>query len=67
VRALGVALPYALAQAVFGGNAETAALAFKNAGNESGYYWLLTGILTAGFVVALLMRDTKQHSLILED
>ena len=49
VRALGVALPYALAQALFGGNAETAALSFKNHGNEAGYYWLLAAVLAAGF------------------
>jgi len=67
VRALGVALPYALAQAVFGGNAATAALAFKNAGNEAGYFWLFTGLLVISFVVALLMRDTGRYSQIRED
>jgi MHS family alpha-ketoglutarate permease-like MFS transporter len=67
VRALGVALPYAIAQAVFGGNAETAALAFKSAGHESGYYWLLAGIFAAGFIVTLLMRDTRANSRILDD
>lgn len=67
VRALGVAVPYALAQAVFGGNAETAALSFKNAGNESGFFWLVAGMLALGFGVSLLMRDTRKHSLILED
>ncbi len=67
VRALGVALPYALAQAIFGGNAETAALAFKNGGNEAGYFWLVTAVLGAGFVVAALMRDTKKYSRIVDD
>jgi MHS family alpha-ketoglutarate permease-like MFS transporter len=67
VRALGVAVPYALAQAVFGGNAATAALAFKNAGNEAGYFWLFTGLLAVSFVVAMLMRDTGRHSQIRED
>ena len=32
VRALGVALPYAIANALFGGTAEYVALWFKNAG-----------------------------------
>ena len=36
VRALGVAVPYAIAMAIFGGNAETAALHFKRIGNEAG-------------------------------
>jgi MFS transporter, MHS family, alpha-ketoglutarate permease len=67
VRAVGVALPYAIAHAIFGGNAETAALSFKNADNESGYFWLVAGLLAVGFVVALLMRDTARHSLILEE
>jgi MFS transporter, MHS family, alpha-ketoglutarate permease len=67
VRALGVALPYSLAQAVFGGNAETAALSLKNAGNEAGYFWVVAALLAAGFVVAALMRDTRKHSLILEN
>jgi MFS transporter, MHS family, alpha-ketoglutarate permease len=67
VRALGVALPYSIAQAVFGGNVETAALSLKNAGNEAGYFWLVAAFLAAGFVVAALMRDTRENSQILED
>jgi MHS family alpha-ketoglutarate permease-like MFS transporter len=67
VRALGVAVPYAIAMAIFGGNAETAALWFKKAGMESGYYWVVAGIMAIGFVVAASMRDTREHSLILED
>jgi MHS family alpha-ketoglutarate permease-like MFS transporter len=67
VRALGVAVPYALAMAIFGGNAEAAALWFKQAGMESGYYWVVAGIMAVGFVVAASMRDTREHSLIRED
>ena len=67
VRAIGVALPYALAQAVFGGNAETAALSFKNAGNESGFFWLVAAMLAASFVVSVMMRDTQKYSLIREE
>jgi MHS family alpha-ketoglutarate permease-like MFS transporter len=67
VRALGVALPYSIAQAVFGGNVETAALSLKNAGNEAGYFWLVAAFLAVGFVVATMMRDTRKHSLILEE
>jgi MFS transporter, MHS family, alpha-ketoglutarate permease len=64
VRALGVAVPYALAQAIFGGNAGSAASAFKAGGNEAGYYWLLAGVLACSFLVALFMPDTKDTSLI---
>ena len=67
VRALGVAVPYAIAMAIFGGNAETAALWFKQAGMESGYYWVVAGIMAVSFVVAASMRDTREHSLIRED
>lgn len=67
VRALGVAVPYAIAMAIFGGNAETAALWFKRAGMESGYYWVVAGVMAVGFFVAASMRDTREHSLIRED
>ena len=43
---------------LFGGNAETAALTFKQAGFEAGYYWLVSAVMTAGFLVAASMRDT---------
>lgn len=66
VRALGVALPYAISVALFGGNAETAALTFKKAGNEAGYFWLVAAILTVGFCVAIGMRDTQKHSRIMD-
>jgi len=67
VRALGVALPYAISQAIFGGNAETAALGFKKAGNEAGYFWLIAGVMAAGFSVATAMRDTQKHSRITQE
>ena len=45
IRALGVALPYALANAIFGGTAEYVALWFKSSGMESGFYWYVTGMI----------------------
>ena len=66
VRALGVSLPYAVAIAIFGGTAEATALWFKQAGHESGYFWLVTAIFTVAFVVALAMRDTREHSRIVD-
>jgi MHS family alpha-ketoglutarate permease-like MFS transporter len=66
VRALGVAVPYALSMAIFGGNAETTALYFKHAGNEAGYYWIVAAIMSVGFVVAASMRDTRLQSRIVE-
>ena len=67
VRGLGVALPYALANAVFGGTAEYVALAFKQAGHEIGFYIYVSVVLAVAAVVALSMRETQTTSLILED
>ena len=67
VRALGVALPYAMANAVFGGTAEYVALAFKQAGRESGFYVYVSAIMAIAALVALRMRDTQRASLIEED
>lgn len=50
VRALGVGFAYALANALFGGTAEYAALAFKAAGYEMAFY----GYVTAMMVIVLL-------------
>jgi len=67
IRALGVALPYALANTLFGGTAEYAALWFKDAGIERAFYWYVTAMIGLSLIVYLTMRDTKRHSLILED
>ncbi|MFM8941021.1 MAG: MFS transporter [Phenylobacterium sp.] len=67
VRALGVALPYALANSIFGGSAEYVALAFKSRGAESGFYVYVAVVMAVAFVVALRLRDTQRESLILED
>ena len=67
VRALGVALPYALANTIFGGTAEYVALWFKNEGIERGFYIYVTGMIAISLIVYLRMRDTKAHSRILED
>jgi MHS family alpha-ketoglutarate permease-like MFS transporter len=67
VRTLGVALPYALANATFGGTAEYVALWFKSQGIESGFYIYASTIMAVGFLVVLFMPDTRRHSKILED
>ncbi len=67
VRALGVALPYAIANAVFGGSAEAVALHFKQEGVESHFYLYTTAILAVGLVTVILLPDTRKHSLIHED
>ncbi|HJT42250.1 MAG TPA: MFS transporter [Rhizomicrobium sp.] len=67
IRTLGVALPYALANATFGGTAEYVALWFKSAGIESGFYIYSSVIMAVGFLVVLAMPDTRQTSQIQED
>jgi MHS family alpha-ketoglutarate permease-like MFS transporter len=64
VRALGVALPYALANAVFGGTAEYVALAFKQAGRESGFFLYVGVIMAAAAVTALFMGEPRRLGLI---
>ena len=67
VRALGVALPYALANAVFGGTAEYIALFLKQQHVEPWFYIYVSAVALAAGIVALRLRDTARHSLILED
>ncbi|MGE3250028.1 MAG: MFS transporter [Hyphomonadaceae bacterium] len=67
VRALGVALPYALANAVFGGTAEYAALWFKDAGVETYFFIYIAIMATIALLISIFMRDTQKASLILED
>ncbi|OQR61688.1 alpha-ketoglutarate transporter [Streptomyces maremycinicus] len=63
VRALGVALPYALANALFGGTAEYVGLWFKDIGFESGFFWYVTGCAAISLIVYVTMRETRDVSL----
>lgn len=67
IRALGVALPYAVANAVFGGTAEYVALWFKTNGIESAFFWYVTAMIGVSLLVYLFMRDTKHRSLIVHE
>ena len=62
IRTLGVALPYALANTMFGGTAEYVALWFKRGGHEARFYWYVTAMIAVSLVVYVRMRDTKAHS-----
>jgi len=46
-----VALPYALANTIFGGTAEYVALWFKKEGMESGFYWYVTAMIGCSLLV----------------
>ncbi|MBA4092123.1 MAG: alpha-ketoglutarate permease [Sphingobium sp.] len=67
IRALGVALPYALANTLFGGTAEFVALWFKQAGMEQAFYIYVTVMIAISLSVYVKMRDTAKHSQIRED
>lgn len=67
VRALGVGLAYAIANAAFGGSAEYVALWFKDAGTESSFYWYVTVMCAIAFVAALIMPDSRSRGFLGED
>ncbi len=64
IRALGVALPYALANAVFGGTAEYVALWLKDAGHERWFYVYVSVVIGLSLITYVTMRETKKTSLI---
>ena len=60
IRALGVALPYAVTVAVFGGTAEYIALWAKNAGHERWYFWYVTLCVAMSLAVYATMPETQR-------
>lgn len=67
IRTLGVALPYAIANTMFGGTAEYVALWFKSRGIEHGFYWYVTAAIAVSLAVYATMRDTKSTSRIADE
>jgi MHS family alpha-ketoglutarate permease-like MFS transporter len=61
VRALGVGLPYAIANALFGGTAEYVALSFKSYGTETLFFWYVAAMAAVAFVASLWMPDTRKY------
>jgi MFS transporter, MHS family, alpha-ketoglutarate permease len=62
VRALGVGFPYAIAVSLFGGTAETLALAFKQNQHAEWFYWYVSGCIAISLIAYVLMPDTKKYS-----
>jgi len=56
VRALGVGLSYAVANAVFGGSAEYVALSLKSVGFETAFFWYVTAMGAVAFLVSLTLH-----------
>jgi MHS family dicarboxylic acid transporter PcaT-like MFS transporter len=65
VRALGVGLAYAVANALFGGSAEYVALGLKSLGHESVFSWYVTGMMLVAFLVSL--RLPRQANYLQDD
>ena len=65
VRALGVGLSYAVANALFGGSAEYVALGLKSIGYEQSFYWYVTAMMAIAFFTAL--RLPRQASYLHND
>lgn len=63
VRALGVGLSYAIANAVFGGTAEFVALSLKAEGYESMFYWYVTCMLGVAFLVSFRLPRNAPYLL----
>ena len=67
IRALGVALPFAIANVIFGGTAEYVALWLKNIGHERWFYAYISLLAACSLIAYVRMRETKTTSLIEED
>jgi MHS family alpha-ketoglutarate permease-like MFS transporter len=61
VRALGVGLPYAVGNAVFGGTAETVALKLRQIGQPETFFYYVAAISAMAFLASLCMPNLKQH------
>ncbi|MGE7992359.1 MFS family transporter [Pseudomonas sp. NPDC089554] len=61
VRALGVGLAYAIANAVFGGSAEYVALGLKTMGMENTFYWYVTAMMAVAFLFSLRLPKQAEY------
>ncbi|MET8471847.1 MFS transporter [Streptomyces sp. NPDC006422] len=62
VRALGVGLPHALVTATFGGLTEPVALALKQNGHETVFFWYVTGCVALTLLATILVREPSRDS-----
>jgi MHS family alpha-ketoglutarate permease-like MFS transporter len=67
IRALGVALPFAIANAIFGGTAPSVALFMKKIHHENWFYIYISVLAACSLIAYVRMRETKVTSLIEED
>ncbi|MCZ2158299.1 MFS family transporter [Bartonella sp. 220] len=67
VRAIGVGLSYAIANALFGGSAEYVALGLKDLGYETVFYFYIIGMMVIAFIAILLMPDARKGGYLQND
>ena len=67
IRGLGVALPYAIGNALFAGTLEMVALWLKGQGVEWLFYFYVAAVIGMAGIATLLLPETKERSLIAED
>ncbi|HCW48413.1 MAG TPA: alpha-ketoglutarate transporter, partial [Erwiniaceae bacterium] len=60
VRAMGVGLSYAVANAIFGGSAEYVALSLKAAGHETHFFWYVSLMGAVALLVSLMLHRKGQ-------
>ena len=60
IRTLGVALPYAIANTIFGGTAEYVALWFKSKNLEEGFFYYVAGMVLVSLVIYVRMKETRR-------
>lgn len=67
IRALGVALPYAIANALFGGSAEYVALWLVKVGHEALFFYYVSGMCALSLIAYWRMRETALHGTMRND
>jgi MFS transporter, MHS family, alpha-ketoglutarate permease len=67
IRGLGVALPYAIGNAIFAGTVEMVALWLKGQGVEWLFYIYVAAVIAMAGIATLMLPETRDKSLILED
>jgi MFS transporter, MHS family, alpha-ketoglutarate permease len=67
IRGLGVALPYAIGNAIFAGSVELVGLQLKAIGAERWFYVYVAVMIAAAGIAAWLLPETRDSSLIAED
>ncbi|MBT0728360.1 MFS transporter [Rosenbergiella australiborealis] len=60
LRALGVGLPYAIGNAIFGGSAEFVALSLKQSGHESSFFWYVAAMGVVVLLISLTLPNKEK-------